>query len=144
MKFIRLTFAFLCLFAASAFAQTYGTIALTTFPAVMPASGTTNVNAVLDVRQNRNVGITIKAKGVSNASTLAVTFLRSADGVIYETLDLTPYVFTLTTATNAVYTLTTNIDMTSFGYLKLSTVVAGSGTGGYTNLAVTAALKPGN
>lgn len=126
-------------------AQTYGTISLTGVPATMAtASGISNISSgnVIDCRGNRLLGLSISAGAITTNSTYQIFFVRSQDNVTYESTNTAPHVFTLTCSSITPSTLSTNIDMGAFGYLKAYSAYAG--TNGNSNVAVTVSLKPGN
>jgi len=139
MKFVRIFLSFLALFASVAFAQTYGTINGGIATSIS-GGATSTANTVFDVRGNRQVSVQIGATSATTNSTLAVTFVRSNDGITYETS--TPYVFTLTLSSAGTFGMVTNFDVGASGYLKLTTATAGA-TVPLTSTAVTVALKPG-
>ncbi len=119
-------------------AQTYGTITLGNCPSTITASGSSNVNQVIDCRYNRHVGVAISGASKTSTSTLTVTFLTSLDASKW---DGTGSVFALSIPNSSTATLVTNIDMTARGYLKCTTAVAGSNDA--TNCSVQVSLKPG-
>jgi hypothetical protein len=132
------------LLTASARAQTYGTIALTTAPASVILNTSSNFSSIIDCRANRNVTFDIAGRCLTATNTTYIlTVVRSLDAAVFETASLSPYIFTLTIPTNGTtYHLITNVDVGACGYLIPTNSAAGAGT--VTNVTVTVALKPGN
>ena len=122
-------------------AQTYGAISFGSFPNGFPATATSNVNQTIDCRAIRNLTFNLSAQAISaSATTMQVTFLRSLDGVNFETT--APWVFTLQVPGTSTASMCTNIDVGASGYVRLTTGVAGSIA--LTNTSVVVSQKPNN
>lgn len=101
--------------------------------ATCAASAATNINAVIDVSKQANVGIVLKQKNdASGTSAISYYFTFSVDGVTYDTVGKTVGVAAAGTAT--IVTLT---NLNSFGaqYIKLNYITNADATANCTNLS---------
>lgn len=133
-----LTVAAVALFAVTAKAQTYGSqsVSITTvgdsgaFPTLLTSGGTSNVNAVIDVRKAENVAFQYKHSNSGNSNVaITITFDWSVDGVTFAAGPLTTWSVNEINAAATPTTYATNFATLGYGYMRVKTIaLAGSGT----------------
>lgn len=126
-------------------AQTYSAQTITPISGAITAGSTSNTTAVLDVRRNKDYvsfSVTGTASAANPGSTLTFTFLPSVDGVNFASNPTLSFVWALGSDTSqAAKTVSTNLLVQGYGYLKLSSIVASSNTNSITLNSVTYGVK---
>ena len=133
--------AMLAFVGFQASAQTYGAFTLTSVPAIITASTTTNIGAIIDMRGSRHVSFTLAGAGVTNAATQTTMLVaKSVDGVTYES---TPSItLLLTTGSSGTTATNLDVDVGAVGFLKVVSLATGANT--TTNVSVVCSTKPGS
>lgn len=124
-----------CLYALASFgarAQTYGVETLTPLSAAIAANTSSNTAVVLDVRRNAEfVGLQLECTPSTNfgGSSVTLTFKPSLDGVTAASQPTYSWIFGMAAGTSvAKQTIATNLNVSGYGYLILSTVANSNNT----------------
>lgn len=128
-------------FGFAANAQTYKSETLTPLSAAIVANTSSNTTSVIDVRRQDLLSLQLTAaSGSTNAPTLTLTFVYSVDGTTYGSVPTTTWALKLP-ATTASTTITTNLSVYGYGYVKLATVACSNDTDPVTLTALKYAIK---
>lgn len=143
MKQILLALGAALAMALPAAAQQYTVTTLTSHTNAVPASttDTTDSNAVT-LTKFANVGVQVQFQGshADDTANMTFSFIRSVNGVLYDSVPLTFAVpVNGTTAVRA----STNWVLGGIGYLKL-TSIQNAATNQVTNIVIRVSTKPGN
>ena len=139
MKKFLLLIPFLSLLA---FGQTYSPQTIYGGTSNITASSTATINAGIDCRKQKKVGVQVQFKlSGSGTDNQVLTFERSLDGSNWETLAANKHTITVA-ATGATESVTIDeIDCKGAGYLRLASWQNGSSSRYTTNVVVKYALK---
>lgn len=126
-----------------AIAQTYGTITLPVATG-WGASVATNVNSVIDMRYNRNLGIYLQAAGDNTTTeTVKAHFITGLTGGTNYNSTKAGFDLILTLSNFSTQAITTNWDFGAVGFVQLQYLTNVSGVN-LSNVLVQVSLKPGN